>query len=394
MLRILSKGKYRDLVLGAVLLAAGAALVLFPTQSMDAARQGMQLCANVIVPSLFPFFVLSALVVELGMVEYLGRAVERLMWPLFRVSGAGASALVRGFVGGYPVGACTAIRLYEKGLVSRTQAQRLLAFCNNSGPAFILGVVGAGVFGDGKIGVLLYLVHMAASLCVGLLFRFYGSREEERVGRRCIGVQFRTVRFSAAFTAAVKSSLTSVLNICAFVVFFTVVIRLLFLCGVLEGIVCLLTRLLSPFGGESEQVRGLVTGLMEMSSGVASLTQTGHVSMAAFMLGWAGLCVHCQVLSFVGDSGLSSGTYFVGKALHGLLSALFTAGLTRLFPLSQPVSGYLAQQVEGLTELEAGSTLAVSTAAVWLLWLAFFALTLYAIRRNKKRGGKMRRYAL
>ncbi len=94
------------------------------------------------------------------------------MRPLFHVSGACASAFALGFIGGYPVGAKTAISLYENGMCTKTEAERLLAFCNNSGPAFILGVVGAGVFASSRVGVLLYLAHAAASICIGILFRF------------------------------------------------------------------------------------------------------------------------------------------------------------------------------------------------------------------------------
>ena len=396
MLHILTRTKYRDALLGCALLCAGTALVLYPTQSMDAGRQGLQLCANVIVPSLFPFFVLSSLVVELGMARYLGQALEALMWPLFRVSGPGASALVLGLVGGYPVGAQTAISLYEKGLCSKKETQRLLAFCNNSGPAFIFGVVGAGVFGSGAVGLLLYLAHMTASLCVGLLFRFYGG--DDSSSARCRSKpHFQTARFYTALTTSIKNSFASALNICAFVVFFSVVIRLLFLCGVMGAAADALALLLAPAGFDQTLAHQLLTGFLEISSGVTSLSGegslTGQVSMAAFMLGWAGLSVHCQVLSFLGDSGLSPGTYLTGKALHGILSALFTVALTRLFPLSQTVSGYLTQQVDHLTALDAGSILSTSAVAAWLLWLCFLALTLYAIRR-KKSGGKRRRYAL
>lgn len=396
MLHILTRTKYRDALLGCTLLCAGAALVLYPTQSMNAGRQGLQLCANVIIPSLFPFFVLSSLVVELGMARYLGQALEGLMWPLFRVGGSGASALVLGLVGGYPVGAQTAISLYEKGLCSKEETQRLLAFCNNSGPAFIFGVVGAGVFGSGAIGLLLYLAHMTASLCVGLLFRFYGGNGSPSANCRS-KPHFQTTCFYTALTASIKNSFTSALNICAFVVFFSVVIRLLFLCGVMGAAADALACMLAPVGFDQALARQLLTGFLEISSGVTSLSAdgslSGQVSMAAFMLGWAGLSVHCQVLSFLGDRGLSPRTYLTGKALHGILSALFTAALTRLFPLSQTVSGYLTQQVDHLTALDAGSILSISTVWAWLLWLGFLVLTLYAIRR-KKSGGKRRRYAL
>ena len=165
------------------LLCAALALVLWPGEAMGAMRDGLKLCGNVIIPSLFPFFVLSSLVVELGMSRYLGRLLEGVMAPLFRVGGACSSALALGFVGGYPVGARTAIALYENGQCSKTEAERLLAFCNNSGPAFILGVVGTGIFASSRAGLLLYLAHIAASLCVGLLFRFYRPGEGPRPGR-------------------------------------------------------------------------------------------------------------------------------------------------------------------------------------------------------------------
>ena len=164
--RLMGKRQYRELLLALGLLCAALALVLWPGEAMGAMRDGLKLCGNVIVPSLFPFFVLSSLVVELGMSRYLGRMFQPVMAPLFRVNGACASALALGFVGGYPVGARTAISLYQNGQCSKTEAERLLAFCNNSGPAFIFGVVGAGVFGSGALGLLLYLVHMAASLLV------------------------------------------------------------------------------------------------------------------------------------------------------------------------------------------------------------------------------------
>ena len=181
--RLLRKPQSRDLLLGAMLVLAALALVLWPREAMESVKAGLKLCGNVIVPSLFPFFVLSSLVVELGMSRYLGRLMQPLMVPLFRVNGACASALALGVIGGYPVGARTAIALYESGQCSRTEAERLLAFCNNSGPAFILGVVGAGVFGSGTMGLLLYLTHILASLCVGLLFRFYRPGEGPRSHR-------------------------------------------------------------------------------------------------------------------------------------------------------------------------------------------------------------------
>ena len=391
MSKLLSRQGVRDLLLGLALLLSTLCLMFYPQDAMAAAREGLKLCYNVIIPSLFPFFVLSALVVDLGLAGHLGRALEGVMRPLFNVPGACASAFALGFVGGYPVGARTALQLYQEGMCTKTEAERLLSFCNNSGPAFILGVVGAGVFASSRVGVLLYLGHAAASVCVGLLFRFYkagkgGSRERRAAPR------FEAKRFTTAFTDAIKNSFLSVLNICAFVVFFTVVIRLLFLSGLLPGLAKLLGAALAPLGFSQAWAERLLTGFLELSSGVWTLSgagsMAGRLSMAAFMLGWAGISVHCQVLSFIGGSGLSVKTYILGKLLHGGLSALFVGALARLFPLQAPVGAYLAEQVEGIAAIDFSTALTISTATGVVLWLAFFALAALAVRKTS---GKRRR---
>lgn len=393
MARLFGKRWIRELLLGAALLCATAALLLYPQESAQAARDGLALCYNVIIPSLFPFFVLSSLIVELGLADYLGRALEKVMRPLFNVSGACASAVVLGFVGGYPVGAKTAISLYQSGACTKTEAERLLAFCNNSGPAFILGVVGAGVFASSKVGVLLYLTHMLASVCIGMLFRFYkadGSRMRETQVRR----SFQTRRLSTALTGSVSGSFLSILNICAFVVFFTVVIRLLFQTGIMSAAAIGLGAVFAPLGFTAQWAQWLLTGLLELSSGVTAMAGSGalagRLSMAAFMLGWAGVSVHCQVLSFLGDSGLSPRTYLVGKFLHGGLSALMTAQLCRFFSLDLAVSSYLAEQVEGITAMNFHSALTISAAAAFIVWVTFLFASAAAMENcSGKRRGKL-----
>ena len=382
MLRLLREQKVRDALVGLALLTATAGLVAAPGEAIAGAKDGLLLCFNVIVPSLFPFFVLSSLVVDLGLAAYLGRAMEGLMRPLFRVSGSCAAAVALGFIGGYPVGARTALQLYQQGLCSKTEAERLLSFCNNSGPAFILGVVGAGIFGDSRVGLLLYLTHALASLLVGLLFRFYGGGRRDGPAHTPHSKPIQTVTLPAAFTGAVARALQSTLGICAFVVFFAVVLRLLSAYGVLSAV----AALLSLAGFEAEWARRLVAGLLELSSGVASLQGGAHlagrVSMAAFMLGWAGLSVHCQVLSFLVDSGLSAKAYLAGKLCHGLIAAGLTYAVTRLFPLSAPVADYLTDQAESIAALDFSTALAASTLAALAGWLILAGLCGWLLRKK------------
>lgn len=385
--RLLGKQHSRDALLGISLLLAALSLVIWPQEAMTAMKDGLALCGNVIIPSLFPFLVLSALVVELGMSRYLGRLLEPVMAPVFRVNGCCATALALGFIGGYPVGARTAIRLYQNGQCSRTEAERLLAFCNNCGPAFILGVVGTGVFGSGTAGLFLYLGHLAASLLVGILFRFYkpGELPNSNPAQR---TQFQAISFPAAFTHAVTDALQSTLNICSFLLFFAVMIRILSCSGLLTSLASVLAMLPFPFHLPQDWAKKLLTGLLEMSAGVSSLTSgslTGRLSMAAFLLGWAGLSVHCQVMAFIGDSGLSLRTYLTGKFLHGLFSAAVVGVMTKVLPTHIPVSLYLTEQTETIAHLDFQQALTISAVAAWLVWLLFLLLTACIVKKSSRK---------
>lgn len=314
-------------LLAVLMIAAG--LILFPSYTASAARDALALCGSVLIPSLFPFFVLSGLVIESGLATRLGHVCEKLMRPFFRVCGVGSSALILGIIGGYPIGAACAIDLYEKRLCSKTEAERLLAFCNNSGPAFILGAIGGGVFHSVRIGILLYAVHIIASICVGILFRFYRYQDQPS------HTTTRTVAsksFTSAFPLSVRNGLQSTLNVCAFVIFFAVLLQILKIFGIIPAFSAIL-------GGGPLATQGVI-GCFEVTTGLCALhptsgTLSSHFILASFLLGFAGLAIHCQVLSFLNGSDLSLMPYFIGKTLHGVISAVLAFCIVQipaLFP--------------------------------------------------------------
>ena len=132
--------KLHEFLLPGAALFCLLALLLLPEEGAQAARDALALCAQTVVPSLFPFFVLSALLTSGSASALFASLLSPLMRPLFSLSGAGASALALGLCGGYPVGARTAAALVENGSLPREEGERLLAFCNNAGPGFLLGV--------------------------------------------------------------------------------------------------------------------------------------------------------------------------------------------------------------------------------------------------------------
>ncbi len=295
----------RKLVVILVSLLA-AALLWDAAGAAEAVRRGIELCLTSVIPALFPFFAVSSLLVSLG-AGRAARVLERPFRALFRCGGAGAAAFLLGMLGGYPVGAATVASLVRQGDVSPAEGRRLLAFCNNAGPSFIIGVAGLAVFGSARTGAYLYLIHITAAMAAGFLLR----------GRRAAdgGTYHPPARpgLISAFLSAVQGAASAMGRVCAFVVFFLVLLSL------------------------TERVTGPLppwaAGFWELTNGVLRLspTRAGFITAAA-LLGWGGLSVHCQTASVLDGTNVPLDRYFLGKALQSLLSALLAAALWHIIP--------------------------------------------------------------
>ena len=128
----------KKLVLQIIVAAIIVMIVTNANAAVEYANRAIDICIGIIVPTLFPFFICSGLLIYSGFCETLARMFRFCMKPLFNVGAMGASAFVIGIVSGYPLGAITAGELYKNSYITKTEAERLLAFCNNSGPLFIL----------------------------------------------------------------------------------------------------------------------------------------------------------------------------------------------------------------------------------------------------------------
>ena len=313
---MLTKFKYLAVFLA---LCAFTGLLLCPAASTGGAKAGLLLCSGIIIPSLFPFAVIGNVFTELGLPQKLAGVFSPVTKKLFGVSGSGSAAFFLGITGGYPLGAISVSELYSKGILQKSEAERLLGFCNNSGPAFIISVAGSAVFGSVKIGVFLYAVHILAALLTGMLLK---GREYPA---RPLSAPTSGVGLSVALTSSVKRAAASMVTVCGFVVFFSVVVGLLDAAGTLS---MLTGAISSRFGTELHFSRSLLTGFLELGTGTSSMlglrADALNLALCSFLLGWGGISVHAQASAVIREGGLSPARHTFGKLLHGGLSALIT----------------------------------------------------------------------
>ncbi|MBR4295484.1 MAG: hypothetical protein IKT56_01430 [Clostridia bacterium] len=294
-----------------ITVCAFASLLKNPDIAIGYMRQGLRLCAKIVIPSLFPFMVLSGLFVELGVSDFFSRILWRPMRTLFGISGQGSSAPIMGAVCGFPVGALTAKRLYDRGEISREEFSRLLTFSNNASSAFLISATGSALWSNAKFGVVLYVIQIITAVIIGVAQRIIfpiknsgAMLETEDGGRDAASVRI--------FVKVVSESALSMLNVCALILFFASVVGALI--STLEGLGC------------TQTVKALIYGFFEISGAVSEAAkvlphETGMV-ITALVCGWSGLCIHFQIIALCGDSGISFAPYFAAKAAQGVLSAL------------------------------------------------------------------------
>ncbi|NLC77434.1 MAG: sporulation integral membrane protein YlbJ [Clostridia bacterium] len=326
----------------AVPVLLGIVMILFPENIFPAAKRGIDSWWHVVFPGLFPFFVISELMFQFGVVHFLSVFLEPVMRPLFNVPGAGALVLAAGYTSGAPIGGVMTAHLKERHLVDQEEAARLVAFTNNASPLFMLSSISIGFLNLPQAGWLLATGHYAANLLVGILLKRL-SPKKERLGINYSLRQLFLLGLSKMEQAgreaakplghllgdATKKAMQNILVVGGFIISFSVLIEIMSIMGLLGFAGNLLELVLQPLGLDPNLAVPLASGMLEMTIGIKMVSESKapllqQLICISLLLGWAGLAVHAQVAAFISAKGISLVPYYLARISQGLLAAIFT----------------------------------------------------------------------
>lgn len=263
--------------------AALAVLILNSREAARAAAEGVELCLKTAVPSLFPFFVLSAMLVPHCTSLRLPRLGRILGFPK-----GWESIFILGCVGGYPVGAQCVCQGYTAGALEETDARRMIPLCSNCGPSFLFGIV-AVQLGSASRAAWVWVICILSSVFTALILS----------GRPTKGESLTLPPIS--LPQAVQRGCRAMISVCAWIILGKVLISFL------------------PAGI-------FLSGLLELTNGCLSLSAVNDEGtrfiLACLFCSFGGICVAMQVFSLCDDAGLSGRGYLACKILQGALSAV------------------------------------------------------------------------
>ena len=278
----------KQIVLSSLLPLFAIILLRDPKTSSKAIASGLTLCAGGVLSTLFPLFVISELWINLGQSNKISRLLEPLMTRAFHVPRETSSAFLLGAIGGYPLGAKTICKLYKDDVLNKQQAEYALFFCCNAGPAFIIGVIGVTLFQSVLIGATLWGIHLLSVILIGILFR--PKPTDIYIKENALN---QIHEFFPALTTSISNGGKTAIHVCTFILFFSILTEYL--------------RILLP----SSVPITLFLASMELVGGCIRLGSTGLSQenvfvLSAALVGWGGMCVHCQTMSLLFDAELSS----------------------------------------------------------------------------------------
>lgn len=294
-----------------VVCSFGFLVLKFPNVAADSVRNSISMCFESVIPSLFPFMVISSFYSQSKLSRIKISFLDKITTFFFKQSGVSTAAIILSQIGGYPVGAKTISSMYENGLLSRQEAQRLLLFCVNPGPAFVIGYVGAYLLNSAKFGIIIYSSVLSSSLILGVLTRFLEKDDFHFAPYKAKG---ETPSFIDAFVSAGASSAKAMGSICIFVVIFSLIISMV-----------------SLFNLSSTSTLFL-SCLLEVTNGC--VMAVGKIPPEAFaaIIAWGGVCVHFQIMSYILKLQLKLKYFYTSRIIAVAFSMIICKILLTFFP--------------------------------------------------------------
>lgn len=323
-------------------LALTLMLAAHPARAFTAAVRGIAIWWDVLFPALFPFFVISELLLGFGIVHFFGTLLDPLMRPIFRVPGIGGFVMTMGLASGYPVGARLTAQLWEQRLVTREEGERLVAFTTSSDPIFLIGAVSVGLFQDASLAVILAVAHYGSSILLGLLMRFHGQgAEASGSAPRGTGpillesfhamhkARIRDGRpFGIMLNQSIRSAIQMIFIIGGLVVFFSAVLEMLTVGGIMDVFYDTVSIVLHGAGIPIALSKAIANGFFEVTLGAKAAGEAAgsiplqyKTAVGAFVLSWGGLSVHAQIMSLLHQTNLRYSPFVIARVIHAFLSA-------------------------------------------------------------------------
>lgn len=267
---------------------------------------------------MFPFFILTRLLVNIA--EIKSNPLDKFFCKTYRTPSGSLYIFFLSILSGYPMGAKLISAMYENGQIDSNQAKKMLSFCSVSGPMFIVGTVGVGILNSYKAGIIILICNIIASLLNGLIYRGKICNDKKQ--------NYQQIKKDNLLSDSVYDSLQSILMVGGFIVLSFLAIDILKNLQILPVISNTISWV-SHNKLSADMVESVLSGLIEMTRGIidlncTSITLASKTIIASALIGFGGVSIMMQSLSFLNKLKIPAKTMFLQKLTQGFICILIT----------------------------------------------------------------------
>lgn len=303
---MLQKSSYKNFFTAFILIVIILCLFLCGKEVLNSTYKGILVCGQTLIPSLFPFMIISSIIASTSISVIFSAPLVPITKHIYHLPKCCGAVILMSLIGGFPVGARLISDYLEKGVITKKQAEGMLSFCVNAGPAFTITAVGIGMFGSAQIGVVIFLSCTITSLIVGA---FFGKKNNlPHLEKDIRDITYLSI--SNSIVTSVNNAIYSMLTICGFVIFFS------FLGGIIET---LKIAELIP----SKYLSGIINGILEVTCGAISISKIGSVwsvCIISALISFSSLSIWAQIKAMVAKTNISLRIFILSRFISAPLS--------------------------------------------------------------------------
>ena len=297
------KKKYQELFAVLIILFLYLGIFINPSLIIESGISSINIFKTKLFPSIFPFFVLASLLLELGIATKISNKLTPIFKRLFHVEGNSSFIILVSIISGFPSGSKYVVESYKNKTIDKTTANYLLTFTHFANPLFILGTCGI-ILNSLSLAYKILIIQMISNLILGIILR-----PKEIITSKKIN-NYQTKYLLEALPKAINDAIKLLLFMLGSITFFMFFSKLL-------------TSLLSL----NLFFETIITGILDMTSGISlvpSINTTNYIRglLVLTFITFGSFSVHLQVLNNIKEEDLEYKYFFFGRIIETSIALL------------------------------------------------------------------------
>ena len=309
------KNIYKNLLIIIILLFIFFEILFNKLIIINTVMESLNIWVKAIIPSLFPFFVISDLLITYNFIDYIPNKIKKYICRLLNISDSALSILILSMVSGFPSNGRNTHNLYNKGKISKEEASYILMYTHFSSPVFILTTCSLIYLRSEKLGIILLLSHYLSNIIIGILFRNINNPSLDNFTIK----EHKSQNFTINLIKSIRSSIDSLLLILGILTVFLII-----------------SSLIINIIHSNLYTSAIIRSILEMTLGLKyianlNISMMHKVILFSAILSFGGLSVHMQVMAQIVEDKISCKYYLIGRIFQVLFSIILSFIFYKIF---------------------------------------------------------------